>query len=140
MWTAHVVESFDSAISLRAFWINSSSFSENKNRRINQIKLIWTTYPYSMNPQKPRKTWVTDRHQIATQRKGNLVLYCDLSSALFSYTQTFLFHLNGHTTLLHPKTQKLEPHTIKVLLKWFHLNCHTTRFHWQTQNLEKHIK
>lgn len=104
LMTAHVVESFDSAISLRAFWINSSSFSENKNRRINEINLIWTTYPYSMNPQKPRKTWVTDRHQMATQRKGNLVLYCDLSSALFSYTQASLFHLNGHTTLLHPKT------------------------------------
>ena len=74
------------------------------------------------------------------KKKGNLVLYCDLSSALFSYMHTSLFHLNGYTALLHLKTQKVEPHTIKVLLKWFLLNCHTTSFHWQTQNLEKHIK
>ena len=38
------------------------------------------------------------------KKKGNLVLYCDFSSALFSYTHTSLFHLNDHTTLLHPKT------------------------------------
>ena len=104
VWTAHVVDSFDSAISLRAFWINSSSFSENKNRRINQIKSTWTTYSYSMNPPKARNTWVTDRHPMATKRKLILsFIICDLSSALFSYTQTSLFHLNGHTTLLHPK-------------------------------------
>lgn len=105
VWTAHVVDSFDSAISLRAFCINSSSFSENKNRRINHIKSTYTTYPYSMNPPKSRNTWVTDRQTSnGNKKKGNLVLYCDLSSALFSYMHTSLFHLNGHTALLHLKT------------------------------------